>query len=122
MVLTFIGRSLEDPTCEDCCCPWDLLTKSLLDLEAEDTNMLTNMRWFQGLVKEADIDSFHMPYYTPYKDEMESIIQKEGSFSINRLEVFEETLVDVMKHNENDREYMSEKNTIIAIFAAKGMS
>lgn len=44
---------------------------------------------FQGLVKEADIDSFNLPHYTPYKDEVKAIIEEEGSFTLDRLEVLE---------------------------------
>lgn len=43
----------------------------------------------QGLVEEERIDSFNAPYYAPCPEELESLIQKEGSFIINRLETFE---------------------------------
>ncbi|KAA8520355.1 hypothetical protein F0562_014611 [Nyssa sinensis] len=77
MVLTFIGRSIADPTSKDCCCLLELLTRSLLDTVAE------------GLIDEADIDSFNLPYYTPYEDEVKAIVHKEGSFNLDKLEVFE---------------------------------
>ncbi|WRX35062.1 SAM dependent carboxyl methyltransferase - like 10 [Theobroma cacao] len=35
MVLTMVGRSIANPTSKDCCCLWELLTKSLFDLVAE---------------------------------------------------------------------------------------
>ncbi|KAE8677201.1 hypothetical protein F3Y22_tig00111542pilonHSYRG00133 [Hibiscus syriacus] len=53
MMLTFIGRSITDPTSKDCCYLWELLAKSLLDLVAK------------GLVHESDVDSFNTPYYYP---------------------------------------------------------
>ncbi|MBA0817140.1 hypothetical protein Gohar_001727, partial [Gossypium harknessii] len=77
MLLTFIGRSITDPTSKDCCTIWDLFTKSLLDLVAE------------GLVCESDVDSFNVPYYYPCKEEVREIIEKEGSFVLNKLEIFE---------------------------------
>ncbi|KAI9377128.1 hypothetical protein POPTR_019G022402v4 [Populus trichocarpa] len=76
VVLTFIGRSIEDPRSKDCCLYWELLAKSLLDLAAK------------GLVVEADIDTFNLPYYNPYEGQVREIIEMEGSFDINKLETF----------------------------------
>ncbi|MFQ6646430.1 hypothetical protein Gotur_020027 [Gossypium turneri] len=75
MVLTCIGRKNPNPSKEDY--GWDLLSKSLLDLVVE------------GVVKEADVDSFNVPHYTPCKEEIAEIVEKEGSFDIKRLQVFE---------------------------------
>ncbi|KAI5554614.1 hypothetical protein POPTR_019G022400v4 [Populus trichocarpa] len=76
VVLTFLGRSIDDPRSKDCCLFWELLAKSLLDLAAK------------GLVVEADIDTFNLPYYNPYEGEVREIIEMEGSFDINKLETF----------------------------------
>ncbi|TYJ02694.1 hypothetical protein E1A91_A13G247200v1 [Gossypium mustelinum] len=76
MLLTFVGRSITDPTSKDCCAIWGLFTKSLLDLMAE------------GLVCESDVDSFNVPYYHPCKEEVREIIETEGSFALNELETF----------------------------------
>ena len=35
VVLTFLGRSIDDPRSKDCCLFWELLAKSLLDLAAK---------------------------------------------------------------------------------------
>ena len=43
---------------------------------------------FQGLVLEADIDTFNLPYYNPYEGQVREIIEMEGSFDINKLETF----------------------------------
>ncbi|XP_022773998.1 benzoate carboxyl methyltransferase-like [Durio zibethinus] len=75
MVLTLMGRRNPDPSTEFY--GWELLATSLCDLVGE------------GLVKEADLDSFNLPQYTPYKEEVREIIQEEGSFELDRLEVFE---------------------------------
>ncbi|KAI9165290.1 hypothetical protein LWI28_011124 [Acer negundo] len=58
MVLTFIGRSITDPSSKDCCYIWELLTKSFLELVDE------------GLVEATKVDSFNLPYYTPCEEEL----------------------------------------------------
>ncbi|XP_022764422.1 benzoate carboxyl methyltransferase-like [Durio zibethinus] len=77
MVLTFLCRNNPNPCteAEDCC--FALLGKTLVDLVA------------QGLVKEAGVDSFNLPLYKPHKEEVCEIVQKEGSFGIDKLKVFE---------------------------------
>lgn len=35
MFLTLLGRSIADPSSRDCCCLWELLTKSFLELVDE---------------------------------------------------------------------------------------
>ncbi|XP_047306554.1 probable jasmonic acid carboxyl methyltransferase 2 [Impatiens glandulifera] len=77
MVLTLIGRSIPDPSSNDCCCILELLAQSLLDLVS------------QGLIRKEDVDSFNMPVYHPYKDEVKTIIQKENSFDLEKFEIFE---------------------------------
>ncbi|EOY32829.1 S-adenosyl-L-methionine-dependent methyltransferases superfamily protein, putative [Theobroma cacao] len=76
MVLTMVGRSIANPTSKDCCCLWELLTKSLFDLVAE------------GLIEESDVDSFNMPCYNPCQEEVLEIVEKEGSFDLDKLEKF----------------------------------
>ncbi|XVF15801.1 hypothetical protein REPUB_Repub09cG0187600 [Reevesia pubescens] len=76
MILTLNGRSNPDPSTEEFT-GWDLLAESLSDLVSE------------GVVKEGDLDSFNIPQYTPYKEEVRKIIEEEGSFEVDRLEVFE---------------------------------
>lgn len=41
------------------------------------------------MIPEVDVDSFNVPCYHPYKDEVMEIIQLEGSFSVDRLHTFE---------------------------------
>ncbi|PWA65169.1 S-adenosyl-L-methionine-dependent methyltransferases superfamily protein [Artemisia annua] len=77
MVLTFIGRRTMDPTRDDSGCIWELLAHSLLDMLKE------------GLVLESDINSFNIPNYFPCEEEVVKIIQNEGSFSLDNLDVFE---------------------------------
>ncbi|KAK6143082.1 hypothetical protein DH2020_023430 [Rehmannia glutinosa] len=76
MVLTFVGRSFEDPSCKDDYACFTLLSKTLLDMVVE------------GLVKMDDLYSFNLPIYTPCKQEVEKVIQNEGSFNLNKMHVF----------------------------------
>ncbi|KAK9076496.1 hypothetical protein SSX86_004830 [Deinandra increscens subsp. villosa] len=76
MILTIPGRSIPDPSSDDCCIIWELLAKSLVDMVKE------------GMVQESKINEFNIPYYTPYEDEVKDVIQKEGSFSLQSLDGF----------------------------------
>ncbi|XP_054808242.1 S-adenosyl-L-methionine:benzoic acid/salicylic acid carboxyl methyltransferase 3-like [Prosopis cineraria] len=75
MVLTFLGRKSDDPSSKECCLIWELMAKALNDMASV------------GMLKEEEVDSFNIPQYTPSPSEVEQEIQKEGSFSINRMEV-----------------------------------
>ncbi|KAL4387591.1 hypothetical protein GQ457_09G025230 [Hibiscus cannabinus] len=75
MVLTFMARETPSPSNDDYIL--DLVAKSLLDLVS------------QGVVEEADVDSFNLPIYAPCKEEVAEIVEREGSFQINSLQVFE---------------------------------
>ncbi|KAE9466083.1 hypothetical protein C3L33_02008, partial [Rhododendron williamsianum] len=47
-----------------------------------------SLMWLsQGLIEEEKMDSFNIPQYTPSPAEVKSEVQKEGSFSIDGLEV-----------------------------------
>nr|AMJ39530.1 SABATH methyltransferase 6 [Bixa orellana] len=80
MLLTFQGRRLADAS-KDTYYMWEIMKDALLDLVAE------------GLVKEADVDSFNLPHYVAYEGEVREIIEEEGSFAIDKLESFEIILV-----------------------------
>ncbi|WOG90820.1 hypothetical protein DCAR_0310066 [Daucus carota subsp. sativus] len=77
MVLTLPGRSSADHTIKECFYIFKLLGNSLLDMSAE------------GILHEEDITSFNLPLYTPCTDELEAIIESEGSFSLDRFETSE---------------------------------
>ena len=42
----------------------------------------------QGLIQESDINSFNIPIYNAYSDEIRDIIHNQGSFSLDILETF----------------------------------
>ncbi|KAK8515616.1 hypothetical protein V6N13_139413 [Hibiscus sabdariffa] len=96
MLLSLIGRSITDPTSKDCCSLWDLLTKSLLDLVAK------------GLVHEFDVDSFNLSYYNPCREEVIEIIENEGSFNLDKIEIFEENWD--FEDNDYSPNFIFEKN------------
>ncbi|GMY23513.1 probable jasmonic acid carboxyl methyltransferase 1 isoform X1 [Fagus crenata] len=97
MILTFIGRNISDPTSRNCCVIWELLAKCLLQMAAE------------GLIEEAEIDKFNLPHYTASREEVITIVEKEGSFVIDRLETFEVNL-DLHDNDEN-KNYVFDKYT-----------
>ncbi|KAF6170798.1 hypothetical protein GIB67_015750 [Kingdonia uniflora] len=75
MVLTLRGRRVGDPSTDESCILWDFIAQALNDLV------------FEGLIEEKKVDSFNVPYYDPSPEEMKLEIQKEGSFTLSRLEI-----------------------------------
>ena len=63
----------------------------------------------QRLIEEADIDTFNLPHYTPFIEEVKTIVEKEGSFVIDRLETFEVNLD--ANDNEENKNYVFNKFT-----------
>ncbi|XP_028784299.1 salicylate carboxymethyltransferase-like [Neltuma alba] len=80
MVLTLQGRRSNAPSSNVCCYAWELLAQAL------------NGMVLEGIIKEDQIDSFNIPMYHPSPSELELEIEKEGSFTLNHLEVFEVSL------------------------------
>ncbi|KAK9099141.1 hypothetical protein Syun_026186 [Stephania yunnanensis] len=76
-VLTLIGRRTDDPSRDENCVPWKMITLALKDIAEE------------GHIEEAQIDSFNFPCYAPSAVEVQDIILLQGSFSLTRLEGFE---------------------------------
>lgn len=50
--------------------------------------LLKSLDCVQGLIEEEKLDFFNMPYYQPTANELRNVIQAEGSFTIQRLEIF----------------------------------
>ncbi|KAI3959079.1 hypothetical protein MKX01_023755 [Papaver californicum] len=59
---------------KECCCLWKLLAMALKDMV------------IKGTVEEEKLDSF--PQYFPSPEEVQSVIQGEGSFMVNQLQTF----------------------------------
>ncbi|RZC91282.1 hypothetical protein C5167_027345 [Papaver somniferum] len=72
MVLTLLGR-----TSEECCYFWDILALALKDMVLE------------GMIEEQKLISFNIPLYMTSSEEVSLVIQCEGSFKIDQIEVFQ---------------------------------
>ncbi|XP_059666388.1 probable 7-methylxanthine methyltransferase PCS2 isoform X2 [Cornus florida] len=72
----FTIRGSADPTSKDCCWQWELFAEAIAELVSE------------GLVEEGKLDSFNLAYYLPSPEEVQDIVEKEGSFAIEHLETF----------------------------------
>ncbi|XP_010246471.1 PREDICTED: salicylate carboxymethyltransferase-like [Nelumbo nucifera] len=77
MVLTLRGRRSEEPSSREGGYSWELLGQALNDLVS------------QGLIEEEKVNTFNMPIYIASPREMKSVIEREGSFDIDRLETSE---------------------------------
>ncbi|XP_039156174.1 salicylate carboxymethyltransferase [Eucalyptus grandis] len=77
MVLTLHGRRSDDPSSEEYRGLWELLAIDLNEMVTE------------GLIEEEKLHSFNVPYYTPSPKELRQEVEKQGSFSIDCLEMFE---------------------------------
>ncbi|XP_028771262.1 salicylate carboxymethyltransferase-like [Neltuma alba] len=94
MVLTLLGRSSGDPSMEKSCHIWDIVAEAL------------NQMVLERIIKEDQMDSFNVPFYTPSASELESEVKKEGSFAINHLEAFETSWEAACDKKRNDsKEY-----------------
>lgn len=77
MVLIFLGRGEQDHCDRGNSFFWELLSRSLQIMAS------------QGEIDEDKIDSYDVHFYAPCKYEIEDQVQKEGSFTIDFLEMFE---------------------------------
>ncbi|RZB60921.1 Salicylate carboxymethyltransferase isoform B [Glycine soja] len=75
MILTIMGRRSDDPSSKDGCYIWEIMATALNDMV------------LQGIIKEEQLDTFNIPFYTPSPSEVKLEVLKEGSFAINCLEV-----------------------------------
>ncbi|KAL5831800.1 hypothetical protein ACOSQ4_017154 [Xanthoceras sorbifolium] len=55
----------------------------------DEATSYANNSLLQGLVEAAKVDSFDIPCYHPCEEEVRDIVEKEGSFNLNKLEIFE---------------------------------
>ncbi|CAK9135740.1 IpCS2 [Ilex paraguariensis] len=82
MVLILHGRQASDPWGKESCYHWEILAEAISEMVS------------LGLVDEEKLDSFNVPYYTPLKEEVQDIVDKEGSFAVEHIETFTLDLVD----------------------------
>ncbi|GJT95583.1 benzoate carboxyl methyltransferase [Tanacetum coccineum] len=98
MVLTRVGRSEVDPTSDDGCGHLELLAQSLM-IWSKRTNIIKLSQIPQGRVQESDIYAFNIPIYYPCEEEVRNVIESQGSFSLDSLNVFE------VNWDPNDTDY-----------------
>ncbi|GLT86200.1 hypothetical protein SLE2022_043560 [Rubroshorea leprosula] len=72
MVITTMGSIKSD----DPLTMWEFVGLKLNDMVSE------------GLIEEAKLDSFNLPYYAATAEEVREVIEAEGSFSIKKFEAF----------------------------------
>nr|XP_009383765.1 PREDICTED: jasmonate O-methyltransferase-like [Musa acuminata subsp. malaccensis] len=78
MVLTLMGRTRgSEPSWPEYSYMWELLGEALMDMAS------------QGIIEEEKVDSFNAPYFSPSLEEVKQEIEREGSFSIRTLDLFE---------------------------------
>ncbi|KAJ0041116.1 hypothetical protein Pint_28484 [Pistacia integerrima] len=75
MVLSFRARRTPDPTPEESCLLWDYLGEAFQDLVA------------QGLIEEEKLDTYNTPYHEPYTEDIKAEVEREGSFTLDRMEI-----------------------------------
>ncbi|XP_051124344.1 benzoate carboxyl methyltransferase-like isoform X2 [Andrographis paniculata] len=76
MILTIVGRSIEDSLLHDDYMQFTILADTFVEMINE------------GTVKEADLYSFNIPLYKPSTQEVEELIKIEGSFNLEKVEGF----------------------------------
>ncbi|CAJ2646456.1 unnamed protein product [Trifolium pratense] len=77
MILIFLGRKSDHQYSKESCYIWELLASALNDMVLE------------GIIMEEQMDTFNIPQYAPSSSKVKLEILKEGSFTIDRLEVTE---------------------------------
>ncbi|GMJ12751.1 jasmonic acid carboxyl methyltransferase [Hibiscus trionum] len=85
MVLTVVGSDIRTPSSKTCTV-WELMGMALYDMVLE------------GLIEEAKLDGFNLPYYAPTPEEVKRVIQTEGSFKVRRFETYK---IDWDANSEN---------------------
>ncbi|XVF83907.1 hypothetical protein PTKIN_Ptkin16aG0531800 [Pterospermum kingtungense] len=74
MVLIIHGRKFADPTIRESCYTWEILADALSYLAS------------QGLINEEKLDFFNVPYYIASQEEVQELVDKEGSFTTEFLD------------------------------------
>ncbi|KAL3635617.1 hypothetical protein CASFOL_020164 [Castilleja foliolosa] len=95
MVLAFLGRAFTDSSFKDDFTPFQVISEALSDMVA------------QGRIEKEDLYSFNLPFYTPSLREAEAIIDGEGSFNLEKMEVI---MVPWDAHKEYDDNVFDEND------------
>ncbi|XP_050206759.1 salicylate carboxymethyltransferase-like [Mercurialis annua] len=108
MVLTFLGRRSTDPCSKECCYFWELLAMALNQLVSE------------GTIDEDKFNSFNIPFYTPSPYEVKCEVDKQGSFTIDKLEIYEHNWNECLNEFDSS-EATKDVGYIFANFIRSGM-
>nr|XP_043638657.1 S-adenosyl-L-methionine:benzoic acid/salicylic acid carboxyl methyltransferase 3-like [Erigeron canadensis] len=104
MVLTFAGRTTEDPRGEESYYYlWRPLAMALQEMVSE------------GLVDEVKLDSFNLPWFTASPTEIMKLVEIEGSFTIDHIEIFDvnwEAWKTKKYDNDNDNDASTDDNGV----------
>ncbi|CAN6687453.1 unnamed protein product [Malus baccata var. baccata] len=85
MVLTTMGSiKSHDPLCI-----WEVVGLKLNDMVLE------------GLIEKEKLEIFNLPYYAPTTKEVEDVIEAEGSFTLQSLQVFKNDWDSYIKHADS---------------------
>ncbi|XP_073158515.1 benzoate carboxyl methyltransferase-like [Henckelia pumila] len=98
MVLSFVGRTVEDPSSIDDNAYFTILAQTLHEMVVE------------GIIKKDDLYSFNVPMYTPCQREVEAIIMNEGSFELWKKDVFR-VRWDAHRNSTHDPSFFDEKQS-----------
>ncbi|PKI46644.1 hypothetical protein CRG98_032986 [Punica granatum] len=74
LVLLLNGRQSADPAIKKSCYPWESLAKAISSLVSE------------GPMEEEKPDDLNLPYYRASQEEVQQIVQQEGSFMVEHIE------------------------------------
>ncbi|CAK9182304.1 unnamed protein product [Ilex paraguariensis] len=91
MVLILHGRQASDPWGKESCYHWEILAETISKMVSQANVLSLSL---EGLVDEEKLDSFNVPYYTPLQEEVQDIVDKEGSFAVQHIETFTLVLAD----------------------------
>ncbi|CAL5363778.1 unnamed protein product [Camellia sinensis] len=94
MVLILRGRQSSDPSDMESCFTCELLAIAIVELVS------------QGLIDEDKLDTFNVPSYFPSLEEVNDIVERDGSFTIDHMKGFE---LDSLHMQENDKWVRGEK-------------
>ncbi|KAM0941601.1 putative benzoate O-methyltransferase [Dioscorea sansibarensis] len=90
MVLSFLGRKSCDPSKAELCHFYDLVANALNSMVQE------------GLLEEEKVNTFNMPLYAASKEEVQQVIQSEGSFYIEQMQILESNWDPFDDSNDDD--------------------
>lgn len=96
MVLTTMGSINR---CDDPCCIWNVVSMALRDMV------------FEELIEEVKLDQFNLPYFAPTSEEVRKVIEANGSFIVQRVEIFKMDWDDNMNEGMNKDMMAFKKNT-----------